>query len=133
MTAIARPRWGAAQSEVKALGVDIAFVVDASKSMKLTDVVPDRIGAAKFEIHRLLNAMHGGRAAFVPFAGLAFEQTGLTGDFAVVKADLDGFRVEDMPRGGTAIGRGVWCRRWRRCRPRIDPPTRRPRTTTRRP
>ncbi len=107
VVAIARPRWGAAQNEVKALGVDIAFVVDASKSMLLTDVVPERIGAAKLEIHRLLDAMHGGRAAFVPFAGLAFEQTGLTGDFAVVKADLDGFRVEDMPRGGTAIGRGL--------------------------
>jgi len=107
VTALARPRWGAAQNEVKALGIDVAFVVDASKSMKLTDVVPDRLVAAKDEIHRLLDAMHGGRAAYVPFAGLAFEQTGLTGDFSVVKADLDGFRVEDMPRGGTAIGRGL--------------------------
>lgn len=107
VVALARPRWGASDNEVKALGIDVAFVVDASKSMKLTDVVPDRIGAAKLEIERMLAAMHGGRAAFVPFAGLAFEQTGLTGDFAVVKNDLDGFKVEDMPRGGTAIGRGL--------------------------
>lgn len=107
VVALARPRWGASDNEVKALGIDVAFVVDASKSMKLTDVVPDRLGAAKLEIERTLAAMHGGRAAFVPFAGLAFEQTGLTGDFAVVKNDLDGFKVEDMPRGGTAIGRGL--------------------------
>jgi Ca-activated chloride channel family protein len=107
VTALAKPRWGASESEVKALGIDVAFVVDASKSMRLTDVVPDRLGAAKFEIHRMLDAMHGGRAAFIPFAGLAFEQTGLTGDFAVLKTDLDNFRVEDMPRGGTAIGRGL--------------------------
>lgn len=107
VVALAKPRWGAAETEVKALGIDVVFVVDASKSMKLTDVVPDRLGAAKFEIHRMLDRMHGGRAAFVPFAGLAFEQTGLTGDFAVVRADLDAFRVEDMPRGGTAIGRGL--------------------------
>jgi Ca-activated chloride channel family protein len=104
---LAKPRWGASQDEVKALGIDVVFVVDASKSMKLTDVVPDRLGAARHEIHRTLNALSGGRAAFVPFAGLAFEQTGLTGDFAVLENDLDAFRIEDMPRGGTAIGRGL--------------------------
>lgn len=107
VVALAKPRWGAAETEVKALGIDVAFVVDASKSMKLTDVVPDRLGAARLEIHRMLDAMHGGRAAFVPFAGLAFEQTGLTADLAVLMTDLDNFRVEDMPRGGTAIGRGI--------------------------
>jgi Ca-activated chloride channel family protein len=107
LVGLAKPRWGASTDEVKALGIDVAFVVDASKSMKLTDVVPDRLGAARHEIHRTLKALSGGRAAFIPFAGLAFEQTGLTGDFAVLESDLDAFRIEDMPRGGTAIGRGL--------------------------
>jgi Ca-activated chloride channel family protein len=107
VVAIARPRWGTSEESVKALGIDVAFVLDASKSMKLNDVVPDRLGAARFEIERTLDALHGGRAAFIPFAGLAFEQTGLTGDTAVLKSDLDNFKVEDMPRGGTAIGRGL--------------------------
>ena len=104
---LAKPRWGSAEDEIKALGIDVVFVLDASKSMKLTDVVPDRLGAASHEIARTLDSLSGGRAAFVPFAGLAFEQTGLTGDFAVLKNDLANFRVEDMPRGGTAIGRGL--------------------------
>lgn len=104
---LAKPRWGSAEDEVKALGIDVVFVLDASKSMKLTDVVPDRLGAARHEIERTLSALSGGRAAFVPFAGLAFEQTGLTGDFAVIRNDLQTFRIEDMPRGGTAIGRGL--------------------------
>lgn len=104
---LAKPRWGSSEDEVKALGIDVVFVLDASKSMRLTDVVPDRLGAARHEITRTLGALSGGRAAFVPFAGLAFEQTGLTGDFAVLKNDLANFRIEDMPRGGTAIGRGL--------------------------
>lgn len=104
---LAKPRWGSSEEEVKALGIDVVFVLDASKSMRLTDVVPDRLGAARHEIERTLDALSGGRAAFVPFAGLAFEQTGLTGDFAVIKSDLSNFRIEDMPRGGTAIGRGL--------------------------
>lgn len=104
---LAKPRWGSSEDEVKALGIDVVFVLDASKSMRLTDVVPDRLGAARHEITRTLGALSGGRAAFVPFAGLAFEQTGLTGDFAVLRNDLANFRIEDMPRGGTAIGRGL--------------------------
>jgi len=104
---LARPRWGASETEVKALGIDVAILLDASKSMMVADVVPNRLDAARFEIHRLLDGLHGGRVALVPFAGLAYIQTPLTSDFEVVKIYLDALRVEDMPRGGTAIGRGI--------------------------
>ncbi|MFO0748392.1 MAG: VWA domain-containing protein [Myxococcota bacterium] len=104
--AVQKPRFGMSSESVKALGIDVAFVLDASKSMKVNDVVPDRLEAAKFEIVKTLDEMHG-RAALVPFAGLAFTQTPLTGDHAVVKSYLEDLRVEDMPRGGTAIGRAI--------------------------
>jgi len=107
VVAIKRPRWGASTESVKALGIDVAIVIDASKSMKLNDIVPDRLDASRLEITRLLDGMRGGRAALVPFAGLAFIQTPLTGDFAVVKSYLNALRVEDMPRGGTAIARAI--------------------------
>ena len=81
--------------------------LDASKSMKVADIVPDRLDAAKLEIHKLLEGMHGGRVGLVPFAGLAFIQTPLTSDFDVIGTYLDDLRVEDMPRGGTAIGRAL--------------------------
>ncbi|HRE91884.1 MAG TPA: hypothetical protein PK095_22380, partial [Myxococcota bacterium] len=54
---LAKPRWGSSEDEVKALGIDVAFVLDASKSMRLTDVVPDRLGAARHEIGRTLDAL----------------------------------------------------------------------------
>ena len=104
---LAQPRWGSHETEVKSLGIDVAFVIDASKSMKVGDVVPTRLDAARLEIHRILDRLHGGRAALVPFAGLAYVQTPLTTDMAVVKTYLDELRVEDMPRGGTAVGRAL--------------------------
>ena len=107
VVALKKPRLGASSESMKALGIDVAFVLDASKSMKVNDVVPDRLEAAKLEIVNTLDAMHGGRAALVPFAGLAFTQAPLTGDFEVTKGYLADLRVEDMPRGGTAIGRAI--------------------------
>jgi Ca-activated chloride channel homolog len=102
-----RPQQGTRATELKNLGIDIALVVDASKSMKVADVVPDRLAAAKLEIHKLLRGLHGGRVGLIPFAGLAFIQTPLTSDFDVIGTYLTDLRVEDMPRGGTAIGRAL--------------------------
>ncbi|MGM0574197.1 MAG: VWA domain-containing protein [Myxococcota bacterium] len=102
-----RPQGGTRATELKNLGIDIAVAVDASKSMKAGDVVPDRLGAARAEVDRLLDSLSGGRVGLVPFAGLAFVQTPLTSDFDVIRTYLDELRVEDMPRGGTALGRAL--------------------------
>jgi Ca-activated chloride channel family protein len=107
VTTLMRPQCGTAVTRIKNLGIDIAIAVDASKSMMVQDVVPDRLTAAKLEIRRLLDRLAGGRVALVPFAGLAFVQTPLTSDFEVIKTYLDDLRVEDMPRGGTALGRAL--------------------------
>ncbi len=105
--ALMRPQHGTRATELKNLGIDIAIALDASKSMKVRDVVPDRLTSARLEIDRLLDGLSGGQVALVPFAGLAFVQTPPTSDFEVVKTYLDELRVEDMPRGGTAIGRAI--------------------------
>ncbi len=107
VVAAAQPRCGSSETEVKSLGIDVAIALDASKSMMVGDIVPTRLDAARFEIHRVLEAIAGGRAALVPFAGLAFTQTPLTSDFEVVRSYLAELRVEDMPRGGTAVGRAL--------------------------
>lgn len=105
--ALMRPQLGMRETEVKNRGIDIAIAIDASKSMRVSDVLPDRLAAAKLEINRMLGNLTGGRVTLVPFAGLAFIQTPLTSDFQVVSNYLADLRVEDMPRGGTAIGFAV--------------------------
>lgn len=105
--ALMRPQYGARTTEFKNMGIDIAVVIDGSKSMKVNDIVPDRFESSKLEIRRLLGKVAGGRVALVPFAGVAFAQTQLTSDFDVVETYLEDLRIEDMPRGGTALGRAI--------------------------
>lgn len=105
--AVLQPRYGLKEVTVKGVGVDICIVLDASRSMKAADVVPERLTASTMEITRLLDGMKGNRVALVPFAGLAFIQTPLTLDYEVLKAYLADLKVADIPVPGTALGRAL--------------------------
>ena len=107
VAALMRPQQGTRTSTLGSMGIDIAIALDASKSMKVPDVVPDRLEASKLDLGKVLDGVNGGRVSLVPFAGLAFVQTPLTHDTQVVKTYLADLRVEDMPRGGTAVGRAI--------------------------
>ncbi|GMV41807.1 MAG: hypothetical protein AMXMBFR64_35230 [Myxococcales bacterium] len=102
-----QPLYGVREGEVTNTGIDIVIALDVSKSMKVRDIVPDRLGGAKLEIDSLLKKLHGGRVALVPFAGIPFVQTPLTSDFEVVRSYLQELEVTDMPVGGTAVGRAL--------------------------
>lgn len=105
--AVLRPRAGLKEVSVRGVGVDVAVVLDASRSMKAADVVPDRLTASTVEITRLLLASRGNRWALVPFAGIAFIQSPLTVDTGVLDEYLKELRVTDLPVPGTAIGRAL--------------------------
>ena len=106
--ALMRPQYDIKKDvEVKDSGIDIILLLDISKSMKVKDVVPDRLTAAKLEIFRLLDTLRSGRVALVPFAGIPFVQSPFTTDFGAIKQYLEALTVTDMPVGGTAIGRAL--------------------------
>lgn len=105
--ALARPQYGMKDIEIRNSGIDVIVMLDVSKSMKVNDIVPDRLTASKLEIARLLDSMQGGRVALVPFAGIGFLQTPYTSDFGALKAYLDALDSRDMPIQGTAIGRAM--------------------------
>jgi len=107
VVALMRPRYGLKDVAVPGAGVDVAVVVDVSRSMLAKDVVPDRLRGAIVQVDRLLNRMRGDRVTLVPFAGLAYVQTPLTVDYEVVKEYLASLRITDMPVQGTAIGRAL--------------------------
>lgn len=102
-----RPRYGLREVTVVGAGVDVAVVLDVSRSMKVADIAPDRLTAATIEISRVLDGMPGNRVTLIPFAGLAFIQTPLTLDHEVVKEYLASLKVTDIPVPGTALGRGL--------------------------
>jgi Ca-activated chloride channel family protein len=103
----ARPQYGMREMHIVNSGVDIAVILDVSKSMKVKDIVPDRLTGAVIEVSKLLDTMKGGRVTLVPFAGIPFLQTPLTSDFEIVKTYMRELKVVDMPVPGTAMGRAV--------------------------
>ena len=107
VAAAARPRYGLRETEVSNAGIDIAVVVDASKSMLAKDVVPNRLQGTVLEISALLDKLAGGRVALIPFAGIPFVQCPLTADHDVIRMYMTDLKPEDLPVGGTNIGRAI--------------------------
>lgn len=100
---LARPRWGIRWQESRGRGLDIVVVLDASDSMRATDVAPDRLQRAKWAVSELLRRLSGDRVGLVAFAGSSFLACPLTADLAAFSMMLDDVRPGVIPRGGTAL------------------------------
>lgn len=104
--ALARPQYSRGQKLVPATNLDVVVALDFSKSMYARDVAPSRIARAKAEVARLVRELSGARFGAVAFAGepLGFP---LTSDGAAIAQFLRQIEPNDMPVGGTAIGRAL--------------------------
>ena len=104
--AAARPQYGRGTRLIPATNVDVVIVLDYSKSMYARDVEPNRIFRAKGEISRLIRDLPSARFGAVAFAG---EPMGfpLTADGGAISQFLRNLEPNDMPVGGTAIGRAL--------------------------
>jgi Ca-activated chloride channel family protein len=105
--AMARPQWGETTEISQALGEDILFVVDCSKSMLATDVKPNRLGRARFAILDFVQKHGRGRVGLVAFAGEAFIQCPLTFDYDAFREALNAMDDKTIPVPGTDIGRAL--------------------------
>lgn len=101
--ALARPQCGTRTEIARRWGVDVAVVLDASRSMQARDVKPDRLGRAKLELADLLDRLAGDRVAIVTFAGASFVQCPLTSDYAAAKLFLRAVNADAIPQQGTAL------------------------------
>ncbi|HEX9401632.1 MAG TPA: VWA domain-containing protein [Anaeromyxobacter sp.] len=101
--ALARPQAGTRAEVTRRAGLDVAVVLDVSRSMRARDVRPDRLSRAKLELAELLDGLAGDRVALVVFAGEPFVACPLTGDTAAAKLFLRAVEPEGMPRQGTAL------------------------------
>ncbi len=101
--ALARPQWGHTWEEVREYGLDLAILIDTSRSMLAEDVPPDRMVQARFAVRELVPHLRGDRVALVPFSGRSVVHTPLTSDLGAILGSLDDIRVGVVPRGGTNI------------------------------
>ncbi len=102
-TALARPRWGTATTEVERHGVDVVFVVDTSLSMNARDVLPSRLFVAETLVRRLAQAMPNNRVALVQAEGEGQVMAPLTLDGGVVDLLLDSLAPGSLAVPGTEL------------------------------
>lgn len=104
--ALAKPQYGKGTRLIPATNLDVVIVLDYSKSMYARDVTPSRIARAKTEVGQLISQLPGARFGAVAFAGepISFP---LTSDGGAIAQFFRQLAPNDMPIGGTAIGRAL--------------------------
>ena len=105
--AVAQPRFGYAQQEIKFHGRDVIIAIDTSRSMLSTDTAPTRLGRAKLISQDLLNLLKGDRVGLIAFAGTAFLQAPLTLDKGAVLTSIQDLDANTIPKGGTDIAAAI--------------------------
>lgn len=104
--ALSQPQYGHGTRLIPATNLDIVIVLDYSKSMHARDVKPSRIARAKSEVGRLIADLPGARFGAVAFAGQPMSFP-LTSDGTAIAQFFRQLSPNDMPVGGTAIGRAL--------------------------
>ncbi len=110
--AAARPQWGRTDVDVVQRGIDLAIVLDVSRSMLAEDVAPSRAEAAAEGMREMLQHLAGNRVGLVTFAGSAFERSPLTVDLdaitsLVVRAQQEAPLVDPGTNLASAIHFGL--------------------------
>lgn len=105
--ALARPQWGELKTTEQGRGEDVLFVLDCSRSMLATDVLPNRLARAKLAILDFVRRHGTGRVGLVAFAGSAFLQCPLTLDYDAFDQSLRAVDDRTIPTEGTDIGRAL--------------------------
>lgn len=104
---IARPQFGIKTEEVKRQGIEVMVALDISNSMLAEDVVPNRLGASKQILSKLIDEMTNDKVGLVVFAGDAFTQLPITADYISAKIFLNSIHPGLIARQGTAIGSAI--------------------------
>ncbi len=106
--AMARPQWGTADSLVQRTGSDIVIVLDISRSMLATDVLPSRAAAIDGGLQTMLEYLGGDRVALVTFGGTAFPRSPLTLDLDAIRDLVSRSQRESaLVRPGSDIGTAI--------------------------
>ncbi len=105
--AMARPQWGEQTDIGHALGQDILFLMDCSRSMLTSDVAPSRLQRAKLAILDFVQHHSHGRVGLLAFAGQAFLQCPLTYDYGAFQDALQIIDDKTIPVLGTDVGRAL--------------------------
>ncbi len=101
--ALARPQADAGTRVEKTRGRNLLFVLDLSRSMRVTDVKPDRLAQAKAAIYEILDSRPNDRVGVVGFAGAPYLFTPLTVDHSAARETVAQLDETWIPTGGSNL------------------------------
>jgi len=102
-----RPQGNPVEKTIKKRGRDLVFVMDVSRSMLAEDLKPNRLGRAKQLVSDVVDVLEGDRVGLLVFAGSTAIKCPLTLDYNYFKNVLNRVTINDVTRGGTAIGDAI--------------------------
>jgi Ca-activated chloride channel family protein len=103
LVALARPQSGSSNRTVAGSGADVLFLLDLSRSMRSTDVLPSRLDAAKSAARAIAAALPSDRVGLLVFAGDGFLQLPATVDRSTFEAFLSAASPSDVPDPATNL------------------------------
>ncbi len=98
---------GSKLTEVKREGADIIVCLDVSNSMLAQDLQPNRLERAKYALEKMIDGLEGDRLGLVIFAGEAYVQLPITGDYNAAKMFLSSINTKMVPVQGTNLGAAI--------------------------
>jgi Ca-activated chloride channel family protein len=105
--ALARPQTSRVADDVELEGIDIVIALDVSGSMEETDLLPNRLDAAKLVIQNFVLQRPSDRIGLVVFGREAYTHVPLTLDHGTLLRMLAELRLGIVDGHGTAIGNGI--------------------------
>lgn len=101
IAAMARPQGNAGIEVEKTKGRNILIALDLSRSMRVSDVSPDRLAQAKIVIYELLEALPNERFGLIGFAGSSHLLAPLTIDHSAIRETVEQVDENWVEMGGS--------------------------------
>ncbi|MFN4943500.1 MAG: vWA domain-containing protein [Akkermansiaceae bacterium] len=105
--ALARPQGDAGVKTEKTEGRNVMIALDLSRSMRVTDVNPDRLGQGKILIYEILEVLKKDRVSLVGFAGTPYLFAPLTIDHGALKETVEQIDEQWVTMGGSDISAAI--------------------------
>ena len=107
--ALAQPIFGAGKVTSTGRNAEILIALDISNSMNVRDINPteSRLSIAKRSLIQLINSLRGEKIGICVFAGNAYVQLPLTGDYDAAKMYVNEIETDMVSQQGTNIGEAL--------------------------
>jgi Ca-activated chloride channel family protein len=107
--ALAQPIFGERKVTTNGRNAEILIALDISNSMNVKDIssVDSRLTIAKRSLIQLINSLRGEKIGICVFAGNAYVQLPLTGDYDAAKMYVNEIETDMVSKQGTNIGEAL--------------------------